>query len=319
MEEVIKISVIVPIYKVEKYIERCINSILHQTYGNLEVILVDDGSPDKCPEICDRFKEQDSRVKVIHKKNGGLSDARNAGIDLATGDYIAFVDGDDYISPEMYELMLTACKKNDAQMAMCGRHLVYEDGNLIDDRFILSDEVCFTGGDTVKHLLTYDGCDSAAWDKLYLKILFEDIRYPVGVMSEDYQVTARLMHKCSKIVHVGKALYYYVQRPESITKQAFTKQRYTVLEQVENICDYLLDNLPQLKPQINYFRSYQLISLQRIALKNKDNCLKSEMLHVHRSCLKYMFNVMKETKLSIKLRIIYLIKNPLLLLKSLLI
>ena len=123
------ISVIVPIYNVEKYVNKCVGSIVNQTYTNLEIILVDDGSPDRCPEICDEWAKKDSRIKVIHKKNGGLSDARNAGMKIASGDYIAFVDSDDWIAPEMYERLLMAIKNDNSDIAACAVKMVWEDGS----------------------------------------------------------------------------------------------------------------------------------------------------------------------------------------------
>lgn len=122
------ISVIVPVYKVEQYLEKCVNSITAQTYSNLEIILVDDGSPDKCGDICDSLAEKDKRIKVIHKMNGGLSSARNAGIDIATGQYIGFVDSDDFIEPEMYEKLLKLIKQEGTKLAVCAVNYVYEDG-----------------------------------------------------------------------------------------------------------------------------------------------------------------------------------------------
>ena len=123
-----KISVIIPVYKVEEYISRCIKSVVDQTYSNLEIILVDDGSPDNCPAICDKWAEKDSRIKVIHKKNGGLSDARNAGMQIASGEFIGFVDSDDWISKEMYQLLYENMKENESDISACGVKLVWEDG-----------------------------------------------------------------------------------------------------------------------------------------------------------------------------------------------
>ena len=119
MNKNVKISIIVPVYKVEKYLDKCVNSIVGQTYKNLEIILVDDGSPDNCPAMCDEWAQKDSRIKVIHKKNGGLSSARNAGLDACTGDYIGFVDSDDWIEPDMYEYLLNIGMKNNADVSRC--------------------------------------------------------------------------------------------------------------------------------------------------------------------------------------------------------
>ena len=177
------ISVIVPIYKVEKYLHKCIDSILAQTYTNLEIILVDDGSPDNCGKICDEYAAKDSRIKVIHQPNGGLSAARNAGLDIATGDYIGFVDSDDYIAPDMYEKLYNALVKNDADMAICdyqrfGNELPY-------DEMSLTTEV-ITGLQAMEKQNTVINCSFVvAWSKLYKSFIFSNVRFPVGKINED--------------------------------------------------------------------------------------------------------------------------------------
>lgn len=212
MNNDILISVIVPIYNVEQFLSKCIQSIINQSYSRLEIILVDDGSTDDSPQICDEFKEKDKRIKVIHKKNGGLSDARNVGIEVASGEYIGFVDSDDYIDELMYEKLLNACIRNNSYISICGRNIVNIDNDILCQQFTVEKEVVYDGKTAIKKLLLWDSCDSAAWDKLYKKELFEDLKYPLGVWSEDYAVTSRIFAKADKIVHVGEALYYYVQR-----------------------------------------------------------------------------------------------------------
>ncbi|HDT8053597.1 TPA: glycosyltransferase, partial [Enterococcus faecalis] len=138
-----KISIIVPVYNVEKYLEKCVRSILAQTFTDFELILVDDGSPDSSGAMCDQFAEQDQRVKVIHKENGGLSDARNAGIEIATGEYLGFVDSDDYIADDMYELLYTNIVKEDADLSICGIYDVYEGKEPVEkqQQYIVLDKV----------------------------------------------------------------------------------------------------------------------------------------------------------------------------------
>lgn len=214
MEE--KITVIVPVYRVESYLEKCVDSILNQSYTNLEIILVDDGSPDKCPEICDRYAEKDSRVKVIHQKNGGLSCARNAGIEIATGEYIGFVDSDDYIDSRMYESLYYGLKKSGADIAICGHYVERE------NRLSIETPPC----DNVKELTSKAALDwliedvyikSYAWDKLYRRVFFESIRYPAGRNYEDIAVTYRLFDRAKKIVMIPEYLYYYQMRSTSIS------------------------------------------------------------------------------------------------------
>ncbi len=162
------ISVIVPVYNVEEYIHRCIDSILAQTFKEFELILVDDGSPDQSGKICDEYALIDSRIKVIHKKNGGLSDARNAGLEVAQGEYIGFVDSDDFIESDMYEKLLEACKENSSQIAMCGRYNVL--GEELHPLFSFEGHMIWESREAIGNLLTWNNIDSSACDKLFMRI-----------------------------------------------------------------------------------------------------------------------------------------------------
>ena len=220
------VSVIVPIYKVEAYLEKCIKSIQNQTYTDLEIILVDDGSPDGCGAICDRYAEEDARIKVIHKENGGLSDARNKGLDIAVGEYILFVDSDDYIHPQMVEILLHHLKKTEADIAVCSFSQVevkeevvfpqYHTAGLIeyeeaDAQIEIFDGVAVMNNLQYKNLLTV-----VAWNKLYKAELFEKLRYPKNRLQEDEFFVHHILHLCKKTVYITKELYYYVQRSGSI-------------------------------------------------------------------------------------------------------
>lgn len=212
------ISVIVPIYKVERYLKKCIDSIINQTYKNLEIILVDDGSPDSCPKICDEYEKKDSRIKVIHKQNGGLSDARNAGIDVAKGDYIAFVDSDDYIEQDMYEMLYTILKKYNADISISSRYIVNEDGKRFAYTSKDSNILDMDAKEALRRIFSFKDFDMSSCDKLYNIRLFKDIRYPCGKLNEDYYVIPQLFHKSKKIVYIPIPLYNYLQRQGSITK-----------------------------------------------------------------------------------------------------
>ena len=170
------ISVIVPVYKVEKYLDRCVESIVNQTYKNLEIILVDDGSPDNCGAMCDNWAEKDSRIKVIHKENGGLSDARNAGMNTATGDLMGFVDSDDYISPDMYQLLYENMLENNSDISACGVQIVFEDdrpANLLtkDSNIVLNT------GEAMKAIIEESYLKQPVWYKLYKTELIKDIPF----------------------------------------------------------------------------------------------------------------------------------------------
>ena len=218
------ISVIVPIYKVEKFLSRCVTSIMEQSYKNLEIILVDDGSPDECPAICEEFAKKDSRVVVIHKENGGLSDARNIGLDMAKGDFISFVDGDDYIAPNMFETLITAALTNDADIAIC--NYIYVDENNCEikskvNRRYATDKK-FTRNEFIQELIQpYGGYFVVVWNKLYKKNIFKDLRFPIGKQHEDEFVIHYIIDKSDIIVSVKDALYYYLQREGSIMSNNF--------------------------------------------------------------------------------------------------
>lgn len=218
------ISIIIPVYKIEKFIDKCIKSIISQTYRNLEIILVDDGSPDKCPGICDKYAKIDNRIKVIHKPNGGLSDARNAGIDICKGDYIGFVDGDDYISENMYEHLLEHCIKYNADIAICGIYAIDEDyNNLSIYNPMIYNQITLSNIQALRHLfLTFDVNFEVAWNKLYKRDLFfnkDNIRYPYGKLHEDTYTTYKLLYYANNIAVFNEPLYYYVQRNGSIMKR----------------------------------------------------------------------------------------------------
>lgn len=173
------ISVIIPIYNVEKYLKKCIDSIINQTYKNLEIILVDDGSPDNCGKICDEYAKKDQRIRVIHKKNGGLSDARNAGIDIAKGKYIAFVDSDDYVEKEYIEIMYKELKKNNVKIVQCGINKISDNEEIIDNYGYLKDELINSQRIMEEKYTKYPISNVVAWNKLYDIDLFKNIRYPV--------------------------------------------------------------------------------------------------------------------------------------------
>lgn len=213
-----QITVVIPVYKVEQYLPKCVDSILVQTYPDLEIILVDDGSPDGCPALCDQYAAMDSRVHVIHQSNCGLSGARNAGIDQANGAYLMFVDSDDYIEPTMVEKLYSALMQCNADMSICGLRKVNEYGEEIPDgERAINDEVL-----TPQQILCEKTFQQNGWhwiiscNKLYRKELFDDLRFPLGKLHEDEYISPLLYLRCSKIACVPDELYNYVQRGDSI-------------------------------------------------------------------------------------------------------
>lgn len=220
------ISVIVPCYMVEKYLSLCIESIMAQTYKNLEIILVDDGSPDKSGDICEAFAKKDKRLRVIHKKNGGLSDARNVAIDIVKGEFITFVDSDDYIANDYVESLYKLIVENDAQMSITRCIPFIEGTRPVGERTFGKSKV-FNVNDALVDLFYQRDFDNAAWAKMYHYSLFESgIRYPKGWLYEDLATTYKLMMLCNKVVFNNYKNYYYLLRQDSIEGSSFKPQKY---------------------------------------------------------------------------------------------
>ncbi|BCG58629.1 glycosyltransferase family 2 protein [Paenibacillus sp. URB8-2] len=211
-----EISIIVPVYNVENYIHKCVDSILAQSFENFELILVDDGSPDNCPAICDQYAAKDPRVRVIHKPNGGLSDARNWGLNIAEGKYVGFVDSDDWIADDMYELLYHSLIENEADIAVCCHYEVV-DGELFQINNYDGYPRVLSNVEGLSELLMDVRIKNLAWDKLYKRELFRNVNYPVGVYYEDTPTTYKLFLQASKVSLVNIPKYYYFKRKESIT------------------------------------------------------------------------------------------------------
>lgn len=217
MKEKPLISIIVPVYNVKNYLVDCVNSIVNQTYKKTEIILVDDGSTDKSGKICDYLAEKDNRIKVIHKKNGGLSSARNAGMMIAKGKYIGFVDSDDKISKDMYEILLNNMLKTGSKISICGRYYVYPDGTKKIRYKEKSNVTQMNAKEAIIRMNSFSSFDMAAWDKLYDKKIFNKIYFPEGKLSEDFFIMYKLFIKAKKICYTPQPLYYYFQREGSIS------------------------------------------------------------------------------------------------------
>ncbi len=226
-DSMLEISIIVPVYKVERYLGRCVSSILKQTFTDFELILVDDGSPDNCGKMCDEYAQKDNRITVIHKENGGLSDARNAGLEIAKGKYVAFVDSDDWIHPQMYEILYKAIKSGDYDFSQCG----FSQPNIknldadIEYNDIEYKEYCdinvkeFTAEYFLDNFRDFDFLE-VQWNKLFKAKIFENLRFPVGKIFEDSFVILDELSVCKNIAFVPYELYYYYSRSDSITLNA---------------------------------------------------------------------------------------------------
>ena len=264
------ISVIVPIYKVEDYLPKCVESIRNQTHSNLEIILVDDGSPDGCGAICDEFAKKDSRIRVIHKGNGGLSDARNVGIEVAKGDYLAFVDSDDWLEPDAFEAMLALAEKYDAKMVCAGRY--NEDGATgTQSKGLCPEKEEFVPGkELVRRIFRWDHLDSAAWDKLYARELFQEIRYPVGRVVEDVPTTYHLVLLAGGAAMLPRPIYHYLCREQSITNAPVSPKSFHGPENAALVYEDIRAAYPELEPDARYFRTmYQRYIVQELDLADK--------------------------------------------------
>ena len=245
------ISVIVPVYKVENYLDRCVESITNQTYKNLEIILVDDGSPDNCPRMCDEWSKKDSRIKVIHKENGGLSDARNAGMVIATGEVISFIDSDDYIDLNMYELLINKMHETDSDIVSCGVNWVDESGRVLKSDIVLSD-VVFSTVEAMKELLDDGALKQPVWNRIYKREIALTIPFEKGKCHEDVFWSYQAVGKSKRICVINQVFYYYVQRSDSIMGRSFSETRLDALEANHNRCAYIKKNFPELYTHASY-------------------------------------------------------------------
>lgn len=297
------ISVIIPIYKVEEFLDCCIRSIVDQTYSKLEIILVDDGSPDACPSKCDEWAQKDNRIRVIHKKNGGLSDARNAGMSIATGAYISFVDSDDWIAPDFYEKLYQSIVENNAQIAASGIVLAYSDYLQYDQS--IYDRQVFSTEDALKTLINGRGFYAVAWNKLYQKSLFDGIEYPIGKLHEDEFVTYKLIGKATRLVLCQKALYYYRQREGSIM-QEWSIRHLDALDAFFERNKFLADNYPKLYVGDKVTLLMTCVGFFRECNKLEDCQVEKE--RIRERSKKITFNIKELCTLNIK-SILYIIKG----------
>ena len=288
-----QISVIVPVYKVEPYLRRCIDSILSQTFTDFELILVDDGSPDNCPAICDEYALKDNRIHVIHQKNGGLSAARNAGIDYAfassDSEWISFVDSDDWVHKRYLEFLYIAVSKFQVNISQCKGHKTSNNTNLPEINETL---ICVTPDE--EYLQYYH---PNAWGKLYHKNCFIELRFPEGQIYEDVAIWYKLLFAQKRIAVVDESLYYYFYRRDSIVNTDWTPKQ---LDQVDAWVDQIASlktyqNKKVYKEAVDRF-SYVLASqLERIKYSNKISYIeKLYYSHMLRNLLRKQLRYNKE-------------------------
>ena len=260
------ISVIVPVYKVEEFLPVCVDSILAQTYGNFELFLVDDGSPDSCGEICERYAEKDSRITVIHKENGGLSDARNVAIDQMNGEYVTFIDSDDYVSKDYLEKLLYCAQKYDADIVQCD---FTKDPQTLGQPTAPGQKAItlIYDEDILRDYLRLGVPKVFACGKLYKSGLFQDVRYPFGLIDEDNYTTFKLMYGIHVFININRQMYYYRTNMESITNMAFSERKFGILKSPDAIREFLKDKTTEYNDDVDYYDMRQNIQLYNNAVQ----------------------------------------------------
>ena len=275
------ISVVIPIYNVENYLNECVDSVINQTYKNIEIILVDDGSPDNCPKICDEYAKKDNRIKVIHKKNGGLSDARNCGINQSNGEFIAFVDSDDYIEKDYLSSMYKNLKDNDVKIAACGYV------NLVNDKDVRiinyeNIEKKYSTIEAEKYLNIVGYFNVSSCNKLFDKKLFENIKFPLNKKSEDWFIMYKLIEKSGGLYYSSVPKYYYRQRVGSITKSS--KPNLDCIEAAKEVYTYYKNN-KYLLPFVAQSLIFAIVGIYDFLLVT--NPQKEELKKYRKIALKY--------------------------------
>ncbi|WP_298770870.1 glycosyltransferase [uncultured Fibrobacter sp.] len=269
------VSIVIPVYKVENFLSNCIESVLRQTFKDFELILVDDGSPDNCGKICEDYAQNDSRIKVIHQSNGGLSAARNSGIDIAKGDYLTFIDSDDFVFPHYLETLVKMCRDNDADMSVCGLVRcsakdslsdVFEDVSKMDFKIFAENKMDFLF--STKQMYT------TAWGKLYKRFIFDTLRYPVGKHHEDLFVTYKTIHLANKVVICDYPGYVYRMNEKSIVNESYTPQKWHTIEACLERGQFIELNYPEQKKYayraVVYYCNQILISMAKSQVCDKE-------------------------------------------------
>lgn len=275
------ISVIVPVYNVEKYLDRCVKSILSQSFSDFELLLVDDGSPDRCGEMCDEYAKGDSRIKAFHKRNGGLSDARNFGIEKALGEYLMFVDSDDYIHEQMLETLHRLITENDADLAVCSAMDVFEGKEVTQVREIR--EFTLNKTESYKYMLRGDGLPSAC-NKLYKRQTVGEVRFPVGKLYEDGFFTPQILKRVEKTAVTSRPMYYYFRRADSITTKPFRKGDLDVIEAYDICVRQVRELCPEALPFAEFrYRNAYFNVLDKMLMR--DDC---KSIPEYKTTVKYL-------------------------------
>ena len=278
------ISVIVPVYKAEQSLQKCVDSIRNQSYTNLEIILVDDGSPDGSGALCDAFAQEDPRIRVFHKENGGQSSARNLGLDHMTGAYVTFVDSDDWIEPEYYRQMLQLMVEHGAQIGACGLQCDYADGNVIyfNPNYVSGSQVCvFSMMDGLREVTLEERITNSPCDKLFARSIFDGLRFREQRAFEDFEIMVVCLEQADKIVYDSYPYYHYVMTEQSVTRGTFHQKHFVEADVSRARIAHYAEKYPSLVPYAKvkhidiclniYFRSagYCQFARQRREIKKE--------------------------------------------------
>lgn len=293
MENKKLVSIIVPVYKVEKFIHKCVNSILNQTYKKIEIILVDDGSPDNCGKICDEYAKKDNRIRVIHQENGGLSSARNTGLSVAKGEYVLFVDSDDWISMNAVEDLVKTMSENGCDMVIFEYINVFPDGRMERKKPVCEKQVLEVE-EAIRLLLKDTQITNHAWRKFYKRSLLKENLFPVGKSYEDIFVAADLIMKCKKIVYLNNAYYYYYQNNAGIVKTINFKNCSGYYEGQKYSHSAILEKYPHLKFEVYASKFCSSVSVENDLKKVKDK--PEEAKKLRKEVLEEMRKLPKEIK-----------------------
>ncbi len=307
-----KVSIIVPVYKVEKYLDKCVDSIVNQTYKDIEIILVDDGSPDNCPKMCDDWAKKNNRIKVIHKENGGLSDARNEGLKIATGDYVGFVDGDDVVSNVMYEKLIDLISNSNSQISMC-QFARFVEGD--SPNYTIKDDVSVFGQNEALKEILKEKIGNHVCNKLFKRDLFDNISFTKGVAYEDIFIFYKLVLKANKIAITDSKLYGYMQRRDSITNGCSVKNVKDYMNAINTRYNDLADN-KELKMYLELSKiiGIYIYHIKAVSTKDKEFFFSDEALNEYKVLkdlikFKYLKSYLEEGNIKTKVYKIILLLN----------
>ncbi|NLK67263.1 MAG: glycosyltransferase family 2 protein [Campylobacteraceae bacterium] len=290
------VSIIIPVYNVEKYLKKCIDSIINQTYENLEIILVNDGSSDNSPRICDEYASQDSRIKVIHKENGGQADARNMALDVMRGEWVVFVDSDDFVGKYYVENLYYLVKKYNVDIGITSYRYVYEDKKISINSNLIGDEVVFkySKSDSVMDIFYAKYCDVVPWGKIFKRKMFDNVRFPKGKIYEDLATIPLVFSRSNSVAFCNKKDYFYLQRSSSTMKICGNKRDFIIFDVYKDLEQYFSEDKKILKAI--KIRKTRDIFMLLYKFRNNLNDLGDKFILINKTIKENFWLVMKSSE-----------------------